>query len=114
MSMPVETEPRDSRAAAPAIKAFGIRNYLICLKGILIRERLRFLNQRERFISSLVRPLLWLFIFAAGILCLTFAWVWSNELRNVWQFPINKNLWSSSFVLNCAGWSLLLLAMQPH
>jgi ABC-2 type transport system permease protein len=46
--------------------AFGLRNYLICLKGILIREGLRFLNQRERFISALVRPLLWLFIFAAG------------------------------------------------
>ncbi|MBZ9655589.1 ABC transporter permease [Phyllobacterium sp. 2063] len=40
--------------------------YLVCLKGILIREGLRYLNQRERFISSLVRPLLWLFIFAAG------------------------------------------------
>ena len=31
-----------------------------------MREGLRFLHQRERFISSLVRPLLWLFIFAAG------------------------------------------------
>ncbi len=47
-------------------KAFGIRHYLVCLKGILVREGLRFLNQREHFISSLVRPLLWLFIFAAG------------------------------------------------
>ena len=55
---------RPCSAAVPA-SAFG-RNYLICLKGILIREGLRFLNQRERFISSLVRPLLWLFIFAAG------------------------------------------------
>ena len=26
-------------------------------------------------------------------------------------FPINKNLWSSSFVLWTAGWSLLLLAL---
>jgi ABC-2 type transport system permease protein len=47
-------------------KKFSIRQYLVCLKGILIREGLRFLNQRERFISSLIRPLLWLFIFAAG------------------------------------------------
>ena len=39
-------------------KTFGIRHYLVCLKGILVREGLRFLNQRERFISSLVRPLL--------------------------------------------------------
>ena len=27
---------------------------------------MRFLHQRERFISALVRPLVWLFIFAAG------------------------------------------------
>ncbi|TIL98610.1 MAG: multidrug ABC transporter permease, partial [Mesorhizobium sp.] len=45
---------------------FGLRHYLICLKGVVLRECLRFLHQRERFISSLVRPLIWLFIFAAG------------------------------------------------
>nr|WP_170141936.1 ABC transporter permease [Ciceribacter lividus] len=45
---------------------FGLLQYLVCLNGILKREGLRYLNQRERFISSLVRPLLWLFIFAAG------------------------------------------------
>jgi ABC-2 type transport system permease protein len=45
---------------------FGAVQYLTCLKGILVREGLRYLNQRERFVSSLVRPLLWLFIFAAG------------------------------------------------
>ncbi|MEW6395189.1 MAG: ABC transporter permease [Pseudomonadota bacterium] len=40
--------------------------YLICLKGIVWREALRFVHQRERFVSALVRPLLWLVIFAAG------------------------------------------------
>jgi ABC-2 type transport system permease protein len=40
--------------------------YATCLKGIVWREGLRFLHQRERFISALVRPLVWLFIFAAG------------------------------------------------
>jgi ABC-2 type transport system permease protein len=40
--------------------------WLICLKGIVWRESLRFLHQRERFVSALVRPLVWLFIFAAG------------------------------------------------
>jgi ABC-2 type transport system permease protein len=30
------------------------------------REGLRFVHQRERFVSALVRPLVWLFIFAAG------------------------------------------------
>ena len=47
-------------------RPYGLRNYLICLRGILAREGLRFLHQRERFIASLVRPLVWLFIFAAG------------------------------------------------
>jgi ABC-2 type transport system permease protein len=39
---------------------------LICLKGVLVREVLRFLNQRERFLAALVRPLVWLVVFAAG------------------------------------------------
>jgi ABC-2 type transport system permease protein len=60
---------RNSRAIptdlAPA-GGFSFGQHLICLKGVLYREGLRFLNQRERFISSLVRPLLWLFVFAAG------------------------------------------------
>ena len=34
--------------------------------GIARRELLRFANQRERFLAALVRPLVWLFIFAAG------------------------------------------------
>jgi ABC-2 type transport system permease protein len=40
--------------------------YLGCLRGIMVREGLRFLHQRERFLGALVRPLVWLFIFAAG------------------------------------------------
>ncbi len=40
--------------------------YLRCLDGIVHREALRFINQRGRFIAALVRPLVWLFIFAAG------------------------------------------------
>ncbi|MGQ4274066.1 ABC transporter permease [Terrihabitans sp. B22-R8] len=45
---------------------FSLRHYAICLQGIVWREMLRFLHQRERFLSALVRPLVWLFIFAAG------------------------------------------------
>ena len=40
--------------------------YIACFSGIVWREVLRFLHQRERFLSALVRPLVWLFIFAAG------------------------------------------------
>ena len=39
---------------------------LIAFGGIVTREVLRFTRQRERFIAALVRPLVWLFIFAAG------------------------------------------------
>src|SRR5258705_2129536 len=48
--------------------AAGLRSaqYVTCLNGIVWREGLRFLHQRERFVSALVRPLVWLFIFAAG------------------------------------------------
>ena len=41
-------------------------HYLRCLRGIIIRESRRFLHQRERFIAALVRPLVWLLIFAVG------------------------------------------------
>src|SRR6202162_6392571 len=44
----------------------SLARYAICLKGIVWREALRFLHQRERFVSARVRPLVWLFIFAAG------------------------------------------------
>jgi predicted acyltransferase len=41
---------------------------------------------------------------AAGMICFVLAFLWNFD------FPINKNLWSSSFVLHCAGYSLLLLS----
>ena len=40
--------------------------YYRCLAGIVVREALRFLHQRERFVAALVRPLVWLLIFGAG------------------------------------------------
>jgi ABC-2 type transport system permease protein len=45
---------------------FSFAEYLTCMGGIVWREGLRFVHQRERFISALVRPLVWLFIFATG------------------------------------------------
>ncbi len=38
-----------------------------CMRGVLGREALRFLHQRERLIAALVRPLVWLLIFATGL-----------------------------------------------
>ncbi len=42
------------------------RMWLTAFMGITRREALRFVNQRGRFLAALVRPLVWLFIFAAG------------------------------------------------
>jgi predicted acyltransferase len=44
-------------------------------------------------------------LFLAGLLSLAAGLLW-----NLW-FPINKNLWTSSYVLFAAGWALLLLAL---
>jgi ABC-2 type transport system permease protein len=44
----------------------GFAGYVTCSLGIARREFLRFVNQRERFFAALVRPLVWVFIFAAG------------------------------------------------
>ena len=41
-------------------------HYVRAFNGIVWREFLRFLQQRERFFAALVRPLIWLIIFAAG------------------------------------------------
>lgn len=41
----------------------------------------------------------------AGVVCLAAGYFWGQS------FPIIKNLWTSSFVLVTAGWSLLLLSL---
>jgi ABC-2 type transport system permease protein len=61
--MKVETT---SPAVADAPPRLGPLRYWVCFRGIVWREVLRYLHQRERFLSALVRPLVWLFIFAAG------------------------------------------------
>ena len=55
-----------SALAQSARRPFGLAAYWFCFLGIVWRESLRFLHQRGRFVSALVRPLVWLFIFAAG------------------------------------------------
>jgi predicted acyltransferase len=46
-----------------------------------------------------------LYLFASGIISLVIAQIWNLD------FPINKNLWSSSFVMQTVGCSLLFLAI---
>ena len=46
-----------------------------------------------------------LFLFITGIIFLGIAKLWNLD------FPINKNLWTSSFVMNVGGYSLILLSI---
>ncbi|RAK02449.1 putative acyltransferase [Larkinella arboricola] len=46
---------------------------------------------------------LWLMLGGVGCLILGYSWGWI--------FPVNKNLWTSSFVLVAGGWSVLMLAL---
>ncbi len=43
-----------------------MNGWVTCAWGVIWREGLRFVQQKERFLSALVRPLVWLFIFAVG------------------------------------------------
>jgi len=40
---------------------------LICLQAIMLRKALRFATPKERFFAALMRPLVWLVVFAAGL-----------------------------------------------
>jgi ABC-2 type transport system permease protein len=52
--------------STPVTAPLSVIGYWRCMIGIVWREGLRFLHQRGRFVAALVRPLVWLFIFAAG------------------------------------------------
>jgi len=58
-------QPEEQRSFASFLQKSSLP-YLICLAGIIAREAQRWTNQRARFVSALVRPLVWLVIFAAG------------------------------------------------
>lgn len=72
--MTARAEGAATPAAAPPVtpagqcRARGLPPgaWAIAFRGIAAREALRFLRQRGRFLAALVRPLVWLFIFAAG------------------------------------------------
>ncbi|MDP4285169.1 MAG: heparan-alpha-glucosaminide N-acetyltransferase domain-containing protein [Bacteroidota bacterium] len=47
--------------------------------------------------------IIWLFI--AGVACIVAGSIWG------WQFPINKKIWTSSYVLYTSGWASVTLAV---
>ena len=68
-----------------------------CLLGVLAGHCLR-----NRALSEYKKVLI---LAGSGLLCLLLAKLWSP-----WN-PVNKNLWTGSFVLISGGWSLLLLSL---
>lgn len=54
---------------------------------------------------SITKPKKALLLSLGGVISIALALIWGTV------FPINKNLWSSSFTLMAGGWSLLLLSL---
>ena len=82
-------DPEGLFSTIPAIST-GI---LGILTGSLLKNKTR--TQLEKTLIMVV----------AGVIFLVLAQIWNLD------FPINKNLWSSSFVLNVGGISLLLMSL---
>jgi len=66
------------------------------LCGSLTGIWLRFVNIHVRKVTGLLQ---------AGLVCLLAGWKWG------YVFPINKALWTSSYVLVSTGWALVLLSL---
>jgi predicted acyltransferase len=74
-----------------------------CLTGLWLR-RVETRNQ-YRISSSITHTRCLNGLISFALLSVTAAILWNSS------FPINKNLWTSSYVLYSAGWSLLTLAL---
>ena len=70
---------------------------MLCLLGSLAGQRIRHFREAKSRCG--------LELFIAGLCSLLLGWLWSLA------FPIIKDLWSPSFILWSAGWSLLLLSV---
>jgi predicted acyltransferase len=86
-------DPEGLLSTLPAVAS----TLLGALAGLWMRQ-----PKGQRGTSSLLR--MQLTLAAAGLLSLL-----AGELWSLW-FPINKNLWTSSYVLLAAGWAALALA----
>jgi len=66
MTTPVHNTPISPENQNAPFATLSLSAYWHCFLGVLTREYLRFIQQRTRFLSALIRPLLWLVVFAAG------------------------------------------------
>lgn len=60
------------------------------------------LRRAEEYFTPLKKTIV---LFSSAVVLIIAGWLWG------FAFPINKNMWTSSFVLFAGGWSLLLLAL---
>jgi predicted acyltransferase len=61
-----------------------------------------FLNSKNSFFTPIKKAL---YLLATGIILILLGWVW-----NIF-FPVNKNMWTSSFVLVAGGFSMVLFSL---
>lgn len=66
MTAAAPSSPPDARQAGDPLVRRGLPHALQALQAIVTREVLKFMQQTGRLVSALVRPLLWLAVFAAG------------------------------------------------
>ena len=78
--------------------------YLFCFWGVLKRELQRSVQQRTRFISALVRPLLWLAVFAAG-----FRGTLDEQVIALYGSPVNYEVYIAPGLI---GMIILFNSMQ--
>ncbi len=69
-----------------------------CILGVLVGQYLK--NKQIETASKMT----WLY--TSGVLCLIAGLIWDL------QFPINKSLWTSSFVLYTGGWAILIFTLS--
>lgn len=68
-----------------------------CLSGFLT---MRYIESNKETPNKILNNLLFY-----GFILLVLAQIWNLG------FPINKKLWTSSFVINCVGWDLILIGL---
>lgn len=91
-AIPFSFDPEGILSTLPAIST--------CLSGILLGKYLRFAKRNRTELSKQI-----VYIAAIGLGMVVFAELWSNWL------PINKALWTPSFVLLSSGYACLVLAL---
>jgi ABC-2 type transport system permease protein len=82
----------------------GVTHALQALRAIVLRELLKFFQQTGRLVSALVRPLLWLAVFAAG-----FRNVLGSEVVEPYGRPVPYDVYIAP---GLAGMVLLFNGMQ--